>query len=114
VGTPILAFDVLQIFTLLTWAAWFVLTLWAWQKTKGTGYLLMMIGTAGLTLFDFLGALGTSISPEGVAWLGWICLVLIVVGFYLLVAPLVAGHIASLKSRMQAPQSPPPGGSPPK
>jgi hypothetical protein len=84
------------IVTLLLWATWVVLNLWIWQKTKATGNLLMLIGSAVMTFDVLLGMF----EQYTTYWLNILALGTLTVGFFYSVRPMVEAHLAKLKEKI--------------
>jgi len=97
--TPILAFEFEPFLAFLVWAVLLVFNLWMWQKTKGQGNLVMMLGAGGLGLSYLLIAF-ESYSKFIWFWLPLIGAVLVTLGFYLTAKPIVDKEIATLKQKL--------------
>ena len=101
---PVLAFIFEPFLVFLVWGVMLVMNLWMFQKTKGKGNLFMMIGAGCLSLSALIFSFAT-IADEGTAkfvmfWLPLIGAVLLVLGFYTTVKPVVDVHIEALKKKL--------------
>jgi hypothetical protein len=95
----------------LLWVVWVVLNLWIWQKSKASGNAAMMVGAGLLALVSLLNAFAAALGTTSF-WLTLIGLIVLTIGFYLSVKPMVAAHLAGLQARMKAVSSPPPSNPP--
>lgn len=101
-----MTFSVLATFTFkiflpaLIWLVFGVLNLWIWQKGKGQGNLLMMIG--GFTIGGANLITSFSTIPEAFLffWVPTIGAALILAGFYLTSAKLIEAQMAGIKAKM--------------
>lgn len=101
---PVLAFVFESFLIFLIWGVMLVMNLWMFQKTKGRGNLLMLIGAGCLALSALLYSIATFADP-GTAkfvmfWLPLIGAVLVVLGFYMTAKPVVDVHIEALKKKL--------------
>lgn len=91
---------VFLILMLLLWGVLLVLNLWVWQKGKGKGNLVMLVG-AGIMMLAWLLLLTSEFPSTFVAmWLPLIGMIAFVGGFYLSVQPMVQAHIDALKKKL--------------
>ena len=102
---PILAFVFKPFLVFLVWAVMLVMNLWMFQKTKGKGNMLMMVGAGCLALAAFIMSVA-SFETEGsvrfvMFWLPFIGAVLVVAGFYLTAKPVIDVHIDALKKKLK-------------
>ena len=110
----IVAFYFGELLLALVWGALLVLNLWIFQKTKARGNLLMIVGAALLALSGLLWAFtGSEVAelpgvtirqypdPFVAIWLPLAGAVLLLIGFYFTVKPMVETHIEALKKKLQ-------------
>ena len=102
--TPVLAFVFESFLVFLVWAVMLVMNLWMFQKTKGRGNLLMLIGAGCLSLSALIISFA-KIADPGTAnfilfWLPLIGAILLVLGFYMTAKPVVDAEIAALKKKL--------------
>jgi hypothetical protein len=90
----------------LVWAALAVMGLWIWQRLRGTGPLLLVIGAGGLSVFHFLSLI--EVRFEGMGWFLFLGSGLVSLAVYLANKPLIDGKVAAIKARRGTPQMPPP------
>ena len=95
---------------LLIWAVWVVLNLWIWQKSKSNGNLVMLVGAGFCTVSSLMGMLSPSPSMITILMIG---LVVLTIGFYISVKPMVAAQIAALQAKMKSVTDGKPGGGAP-
>jgi hypothetical protein len=110
---PIAAFTFFGLVGLLVWVVWAFLNLWIWQKAKSNGNLLMLVGAAVLAVGDLLAILSATTDTAVIALIG---LIVLTIGFYVSVKPMVAAQIAALQSKVKDMTSSKPGaggGAPP-
>ena len=86
----------------LIWAIWAVLNLWIWQKSKATGNLLMLGGSAVLAVLYLLASFGVNIAWDAHYWLSLFSLIALTAGFYLSVKPMVAAQLAGIGTKLRA------------
>jgi hypothetical protein len=96
---PILAFHLETLLILLAWVSVAVLAVWVWQKSKSGGNLLFMLGAAAIALVYFF-TLIESYSEFIHRWMPLIGAVLILLGYYATVRPIVAERIAAMKAKV--------------
>lgn len=84
----------------LVWGVWIVLNLWIWQKSKAQSNLLMLIGSALLSLAALLWSFG-EVSEFIMYWLPFVGAVLLTIGFYLSVKVLVEAHLHALQAKLK-------------
>lgn len=96
---PILlaSFTVAGLLMFLIWAAWVLLNLWIWQKTKATGNMLMLVGAGILTLDSLLLWFNQSL---GSYWITLIAFALLTVGFFLTVRVQVEAQLAAIRTKI--------------
>jgi hypothetical protein len=90
----------------LVWAALAVVGFWIWQRLRGTGPLLLVIGAGGLAVFYLLEMVG--INFEGMTWFLFLGSILVGLAVYLANKPLIDARIAAIKAKRGTPQMPPP------
>ncbi len=83
----------------LVWGVLLLFNLWLWQKTKGQGNLVMMVGAGVLALAALLFAF-ESVSRFVWFWLPFIGAVILVIGFYLTSKTIVDAHLTGLKTKL--------------
>jgi hypothetical protein len=103
--TPV-AFFVAYLVSALVWAGLAVLGFWIWQRLRGTGPLLLVIGAGGLSAYFLLSTL--TIYFEGMTWFLFLGSVLVSIAVYLANKPLVDAKIAQIKAKRGNPMPPPP------
>lgn len=82
----------------LVWLAMAGMSFWVWTGTKGTPPLLTLIGSGIFALQAFL--LGFGITYEFASiWLTLAASVLIVLGYYFTVKPVVDKHLHDLRAK---------------
>jgi len=102
---PILAF-VFELFLMfLVWGVLFLMNLWMFQKTKGKGNMLMMVGAGCLALSSLISSFA-SVADPGTAkflffWLPFIGAIVLVVGFYFTAKPVIDVHLDALKKKLK-------------
>jgi len=94
----------------LVWAVWLVLNLWMWQKTKAQANLLMMLA-AGLLTLTYVMRSFTWDAPGTLIEL--IAVVVLTVGFFLSVRPMVEAQLGKLRTRLHSVTSSKKDGPPP-
>ncbi|MFV1958777.1 MAG: hypothetical protein ACC662_05120 [Planctomycetota bacterium] len=99
--TLLLAFTLEFLLLFIVWAALLVFNLWMWQKTKGNGNLLMLVGAGAMALPALLFAFGTAPTEFLWFWLPFIGAILLTVGFYLTAKPIVDAEMKALKAKIQ-------------
>ena len=103
--TPVLAFVFESFLVFLVWAVMLVMNLWMFQKTKGRGNLLMLIGAGCLSLSAFIISIAKIADPGTASfilfWLPLIGAILLVLGFYMTAKPVVDAQIEALKKKIQ-------------
>ena len=98
---PIAAFFWGPFFAGLAFIALAVLALWVWQKNKNNANLLTLIGAAALGLGSFCVGVGIRLGDFYSILLAGGAIVLLI-GYYLTVKPMVAEQMASLKAKMES------------
>lgn len=103
--TP-LGFFVAYLVSAAVWAGLAVLGFWIWQRLRGTGPLLLVIGAGGLAAYFLLSTL--TIYFEGMTWFLFLGSVLVSTAVYLANKPLVDAKIEQIKAKRGNPMPPPP------
>lgn len=85
----------------LAFIAFAVLALWVWQKNKSNANLLTLIGAGALGLMYLCFSLKINLGDFFQILLAGGSVVLLI-GYYLTVKPMVAEQMASLKSKMES------------
>ena len=102
---PVLAFQFELFLIFLIWGVMLVMNLWMFQKTKGKGNMLMMVGAGCLALSALILRFAKIADPGTekflLFWLPFIGAVLLVVGFYFTAKPVIDVHIEALKKKIQ-------------
>ena len=104
--TPLAEFSIAYIASGIVWAALAVGGFWIWQRLRGTGPLLLVIGAGGLAVYFLLLTIGVVF--EGMKWFLFLGTVLVALDVYLANKPLVDAKIAAIKAKRGTPQMPPP------
>lgn len=98
--TVLAAFHFEPFLVFLVWGVMLVMNLWMFQKTKGRGNMLMLVGAGCLALSALLASFET-ISTFVLFWLPLIGAILLVIGFYLTAKPVIDTHIDALKKKLK-------------
>lgn len=83
----------------LVWIVMLVFNLWMFQKTKGQGNLIMLVGAGILALVYLLWAFA-SVSTFTLFWMPLIGTIVLVFGFYKTAKPIVDQEIGALKTKL--------------
>lgn len=99
----------------LAWVVWAVVCFWIWKKTKGAGYLVMLVA-AGVFAFEFLMMFFNEFF--GGPTLTVLTTLALTAGFVLSVRAQITGELDALRKKVHdltagTPPAPPPGGTPP-
>jgi hypothetical protein len=95
----------------LVWAAMGVMVFWMWQTAKTAMNWLLLVGVALTALFAILAGVG--IWFEGMGWVSVLGAVLVTLGYYVSVKPVVDDRLRRMQAKHQETVDAAPTGAPP-
>ena len=97
---PLLALAFTPLLSFLAWGALCVMSTWAWRRGKTAASLLTLIGALLLAVDSFFDGFGILFNDAH--WIPLVGSILVAVGYYLTVKPIVDAKIREIKAKRQA------------
>ena len=98
--TCLAEFELGLVLTFFVWAVLVVMSFWIWKASRSATSLLTVLGALFLSMAAFLQGFGIRFTDSH--WLPMVGSVLVVLGYYLTVKPIVDGHIRDIQAKRRA------------